>query len=147
MIINCKRFPQLSLDELYEILKARSEVFVNEQQIIYQDMDDIDFKSSHMWISCRGRLCSYLRLIEPGVKYPEMSIGRVLTLKPFRHNGFSRILVTEAIAEARRRNSPVRLEAQAYLRDFYLSLGFRPVSDEFILEGIPHVEMILTPRP
>lgn len=138
-----KRFEQLSLEELYSILHARAEVFVTEQNIVYQDMDGIDFSSTHLFIKDGGRICAYLRIIDPGVKYAEVSIGRVLTMKPWRRRGLSRKLMLEAIKIASRHGLPIKIEAQAYLKDFYASLGFRAVSDVFILEDIPHIEMVL----
>lgn len=143
MEIVCKRFDELTNGELYSILKARSEVFALEQNIPYQDMDDLDFCSSHIFATEGDTLCSYLRIIDAGVKYPEISIGRLLTLPQFRGRGLSRRLMKIAIEMAANLGIPVRIEAQAYLKDFYLSLGFRQISDEFILEGLPHVEMIL----
>ena len=142
MEIISKRFEELTVNELYMILQARSEVFVNEQEIIYQDMDGIDLCSTHLFITEKGKLCSYLRIIDEGVKYPEISIGRVLTLKPYRRRGLSRKLMEAAIEEVKERGLPIKIEAQAYLKEFYENLGFEAVSDEFILEGIPHVEMI-----
>lgn len=142
MDIISKRFEELTLNELYTILQARAEVFVMEQNIVYLDMDEVDFSSTHMFIKENGKLCSYLRIIDPGIKYPETSIGRVLTLAPYRRRGFGRLLMEEAMAEARKYGRPIRIEAQAYLKEFYLSLGFKPVSDVFILEGIPHIEML-----
>ena len=142
MEIICKRFEELDLEELYSILRARSEVFVVEQNIIYQDMDGIDFRSTHLFIRENGKICSYLRIIDPGVKYPEVSIGRVLTLKPYRHRGYSRLLIEWGLKEAKKFSRPIKIEAQSYLRDYYLNLGFRQISNEFILEGIPHIEMI-----
>ena len=143
MEVVSKRFEELTLDELYAILRARAEVFVVEQNIIYLDMDGIDFRSTHLFVKESDMICSYLRIIDPDVKYPEMSIGRVLTLSAFRGRGYARRLMEIAIAEARAQGLPVRIEAQAYLKDFYLSLGFRAVSEEFILEDIPHIEMLL----
>lgn len=145
MELVCKRFEELTLNELYDILKARSEVFVNEQNIVYQDMDGIDFSSYHLFFKEDGKICAYLRIIDPGVKYLEASIGRVLTLKPYRNKGISRRLMLEAIKIAASGAKPIKIEAQAYLKDFYLSLGFRIISDTFILEGIPHIEMLLNP--
>lgn len=146
MRIISKQFDDLSLRELYFILQARAEVFVVEQNIVYQDMDEIDFASTHLFIEQEGKLCSYLRVIGKGIKFAEASIGRVLTLKPYRGHGYARILMEHAIAMLRAHSAPIRIEAQAYLRDFYLSLGFKQVSEQFILEGIPHIEMLLEPK-
>ena len=143
MEIICKRFNELTLEELYQILRARAEVFVTEQNIVYLDMDGIDFSSTHLFIKEDGKISSYLRIIDAGVKYPEVSIGRVLTLQPYRGRGYSRKLMERAIEICRQNSSPIKIEAQSYLTDFYLSLGFRKISEEFILEGIPHIEMLL----
>lgn len=145
MEIISKRFNELSLNELYSILQARAEVFVTEQNIVYQDLDEIDFESTHLFIKEDGRVISYLRIIDAGVKYPEMSIGRVLTVKQYRGRGYARRLMEHALQTVRKAALPVKIEAQAYLTEFYLSLGFRSVSDIFILEGIPHIEMTLEP--
>ena len=139
----CKRFDELTGGELYGILKSRAEVFVVEQGIIYQDMDEKDKFSTHLFFKENDRIVSYLRVIDPGVKYPEYSIGRVLTLKKFRGKGLSSALMKSALAFIQERSDiSVKMEAQAYLRKFYETLGFRAVSDEFILEGIPHINMI-----
>lgn len=145
MKIVCKSFGELTLCELYSILQARSEVFVNEQNIVYQDMDDIDFVSTHLFMSDGDTICSYLRIIPEKIKYSEASIGRVLTIEPYRRHGYSRKLMETAIKMIQRKSRPIKIEAQAYLTDFYKSLGFKQISAEFILEGIPHIEMILNP--
>lgn len=140
-----KLFEELTVDELYSILGARSEVFVNEQNIVYQDMDGIDRHAAHLFIVENGTVAAYLRIIDAGVKYPEMSIGRVLTLKPFRHRGYCRKLMQTALDYAAENGKPVRIEAQSYLKEFYMELGFKPISGEFILEGISHIEMLYCP--
>ena len=115
-----------------------------EQGINYQDMDYLDQHSIHIWMEKEGKLASYLRIIDPGIKYPETSIGRVLTMPEFRHRGLSRKLLQLAIKEVRnKRQMPIRIEAQEYLVRFYESLGFISISEPFILEGISHVSMIL----
>lgn len=146
MEIAAKRFNDLTLDELYDIIQARIEVFVMEQNILYQDLDGIDHQSTHLFIKEGENLAAYLRIIDAGVKYPEVSIGRVLTMMPYRRKGLSRILMQEAIRLIRETYSGnIKIEAQAYLEDFYKSIGFESVSRPFILEGIPHVSMILKP--
>lgn len=141
-----KAFRELTLDELYQILHARQEVFALEQNIMYQDMDFIDQKSVHLFIRDEenGQIKAYLRIIAPGVKYPEVSIGRVLTMPHYRHQGYARRLMLEAMATARRLfPESIKIEAQEYLVKFYETIGFTPISEPFILEGISHVEMIL----
>ena len=116
-----------------------------EQNIIYQDLDYIDQNSTHVFIKEGGKIASYLRIIDRGIKYPETSIGRVLTMPEFRHKGLSRKLMEFAILEVETHNMmPIKIEAQEYLVEFYESLGFKPVSASFILEGIPHVSMLLS---
>lgn len=144
MEVSIKRFEQLTLEELYGILHCRQEVFVVEQNIIYQDLDYIDQQSTHLFIKQDAKIISYLRIIDPGVKYKEASIGRVLTMPGFRNLGLSRKLMELAIKEVRNKGEmPVKIEAQEYLVKFYESLGFKSLSDPFILEGISHVSMIL----
>lgn len=145
MDIIIKRFGDLTLEELYGILHCRQEVFVVEQNIIYQDLDYIDQNSTHVFIKEGGKIASYLRIIDRGIKYPETSIGRVLTMPEFRHKGLSRKLMEIAILEVKTHNRmPIKIEAQEYLVEFYESLGFKPISASFILEGIPHVSMLLS---
>lgn len=140
----CKRFEELSLEELYQIIGARQEVFVVEQNIIYQDLDFLDQNSTHLFFRENGRLTSYLRIIDSGIKYSETSIGRVLTIKGYRGRGLSRQLMEKAIVRVRNeKKMPIKIEAQEYLVKFYLSLGLEITSPPFILEGISHIEMLL----
>ena len=129
--------------ELYEILRCRAEVFVVEQNCVYQDPDEEDFSSTHLFIEEEGRIKAYLRVIVPGMKYSAASIGRVLTMKPYRGQGLARHLMIEAIRVAKLLSDTIEIEAQAYLRHFYKSLGFKESSAEFMLDGIPHISMIL----
>lgn len=142
-----RKFEELTLNELYGILRSRQEVFAIEQGIVYQDMDLIDQKSVHLFIPEENgnEINAYLRIIPPDVKYAETSMGRLLTLKNFRNRGVGRKLMLAGIQEAEKLyGKPIRIEAQAYLLKFYQSLGFKAISEPFILEGINHIEMILT---
>lgn len=141
MEIKIKRFEELTVAEMYEILRCRVEVFVVEQGCAYQDIDGEDVMSTHLFMMEQGRILAYLRIIDPGVRHKELSVGRVLTMKEFRGRGLSRQLMLEAIKVAGRMADCVELDAQTYLIDFYKSLGFIPVSDEFIYESRPHVRM------
>lgn len=140
-----KKFPDLTLEELYLILNARQEVFAIEQRILYQDLDFIDQKSIHILTRDENeKLISYLRIISPEVKYKFPSIGRVLTMKEFRGKGFGRKIMEIGIKEAKQNfKLPIQIEAQEYLLKFYESLGFKAISEPFILEGISHIEMVL----
>ena len=144
--ITIKYFRDLTLEELYLILHARQEVFTVEQGIIYQDLDFIDQTSIHVFLMNpeKSKLMAYLRIIPSGVKYPECSMGRLLTMPRYRHRGYAREIMKTGINEAiKRYGLPIKIEAQEYLEDFYKSLGFKSISSPFILEGISHVEMIL----
>lgn len=143
MDIKIKRFEDLTTSELYEILRCRAEVFVVEQNCDYQDLDMLDMASTHLYIEADGKIMAYLRVIDPGVKYSATSIGRVLTMKEFRGQGLTRLLMSEAIRIVKSLCDTIEIEAQAYLTEFYNSLGFRRTSDVFILAGIPHVSMVL----
>ena len=143
MELNIKRFEELTTRELYEILRCRSVVFVLGQECVYQDVDELDFCSTHVYFSENGRIMAYLRVIDPGVKYESASIGRVLTMDEFRGHGLARSLMIEGIKIGKSRAKAIEIEAQAYLREFYKSLGFREISEVFMLENIPHVSMVL----
>lgn len=144
MEVTGKRFEELTLNELYAILHCRAQVFVVGQEIVYQDMDYLDQQCFHLFFRDGEKIASYLRIIDPGVKYPEFSIGRVLTMPEYRGQGLARKLMLGAIAEIRKTGrAPIKIEAQTYLKNFYESIGFKPIGEEFNLEGIPHISMVL----
>ncbi len=141
MEIKTKRFEELTTSELYEILRCRSQVFVVEQNCVYQDLDNEDNNATHVYMENSGKILAYLRVIDPGIKYPAASIGRVLTMKEVRGKGLAKPLMKEAIKIAKKIAPAIEIEAQAYLREFYKSLGFVEISGEFLLDGIPHISM------
>ncbi|MDE6436966.1 MAG: GNAT family N-acetyltransferase [Muribaculaceae bacterium] len=143
MKVNIKRFDELTTAELYEILRCRAEVFVVEQKCQYQDIDNLDRLSTHVYIEKDGKILTYLRVIDPGVKFPEASIGRVLVMKEARGQGLARRMMAEAIRIAKEKAPAIEIEAQAYLKDFYKSFGFVETSEEFLDAGIPHIAMRL----
>lgn len=130
--------------EMYAVIQAREAVFVVEQQCAYQEADGADAHSWHMRLLADGEFAAYARVVEPGIKYPEPSIGRVMTLAKFRPLKLGRALVAEAIAftEARYPGSGIRIGAQAHLQKFYGSLGFQPVGEVYDDDGIDHIEML-----
>ena len=138
-----KRFKDLSIEELYEILKVRVEVFVVEQNCPYQEVDDKDKQSYHIYLKDHTGIKAYLRVIDKGVAYEETSIGRVLTID--RGRGLGNQILSEGIKVAKEKMNAdkIKIEAQSYAREFYEKFGFKQISDEFIEDGIPHVEMIL----
>ncbi len=143
MEIKRKRFEELTTGELYEILRCRSEVFIMEQDCVYQDLDGIDQKSTHLYAEEDGKIVSYLRVIDAGVKYPAASIGRVITMKEGRGRGLATMLIGEALEIAREKWDVVEIEAQAYLREYYERFGFVEISDVYMYEGLPHISMKL----
>lgn len=143
MDVIVKRFEDLSLTELYEIIRCRIEVFVVEQDIPYQDLDHIDNISTHVFIKNNNRIIAYLRVIDPRAECKDACIGRVLVMKEFRGNGLARRLMFKGIEVGKKLSDGIVLHAQTYLREFYESLGFVTTSDEYILEGRPHITMKL----
>ena len=144
-----KRFDQLAPAELYALLAARAAVFVVEQRCAFQDADGWDPFAWHLlgWTAGGGEraLAAYLRLIEPGRKYREPSIGRVLTGARWRGTGLGREAMRIALARSSELypGAPVRIAAQQRLEGFYAALGFRIASNPYDEDGIAHVDMVL----
>lgn len=136
-----KKFTELSPEELYGILRSRSEVFVVEQDCVYQDLDGRDERSLHVFIKEGNDIIAYLRVIRPDEQRKEASIGRVLTKKEARGKGIARILMLKGIEIAKSMAPTIEIEAQSYLKNFYESLGFRVCSEEFIYELRRHIRM------
>ena len=141
MEMKSKFFAELTTRELYEILKARAEIFVVEQNCVYQDLDDGDYQSLHVFFEEDGAVTAYLRAYAKDKDTVQM--GRVLTLK--HGTGLGGKLLKEGIAQVRERFDPDRvyIEAQCYAVGFYEREGFRVSSEEFLEDGIPHVGMEL----
>ena len=142
-------FDEVGVRDLYDIMSLRTAVFIVEQACVYQDPDGVDPKSHHLW--CRtagGDIGAYLRVVPPGVKYDEPSLGRIITSAGARGTGLGRSVVQEGIARARVLYGavPIRIGAQRYLLRFYESLGFRATGHDYDEDGIPHSEMLL-PQP
>lgn len=139
-----KKFSELTTYELYDILKLRSEVFVVEQNCVYQDIDSNDKLSYHLFLEDEEEIMAYLRILPKGVSYPETSIGRVLTKAEHRKRGLSREMMNRAISFIVNtlEEKEIRISAQSYLLGFYNSLGFEPVSDIYLEDGIEHIEML-----
>lgn len=139
-----KKFNQLTTKELYEILRVRAEVFVVEQECVYQDLDMKDQKSWHLFLEDGGEIIAYLRILNKGVAYPEIAIGRVLTKDTQRKKGLAREMMRKAIKfiETDLKENAIRISAQVYLMKFYESLGFKAVSEIYLEDGIEHIEMV-----
>jgi len=141
-----KEFDDLSAAELYAILKLRNEVFVVEQNCVYQNADDKDQLSYHL-AGWNGKdLVAYTRIIPPGISYSQASIGRVVTSPKYRKTGVGRILMQESISKvfSQFNCSEIKIGAQVYLTKFYQSLGFVQSGPEYLEDGIPHIEMTLS---
>jgi ElaA protein len=138
------RLEQLSALELYRILRIRSEIFVVEQTCIYQDMDGLDVAAEHLIAWSDTEVAAYLRVLAPGTRFAERSIGRVITAPAHRGTGIGRTLMTRALdhLDTTYPHEPIRISAQSHLARFYGSLGFSVDSAEYLEDGIPHMEML-----
>lgn len=145
----CKPFDTLTPRELQNIHRARQWVFVVEQHCAYLDADGLDEGALHLaaWHPEHAVPWAYARIVAPGAKYQEPSIGRVLTWGPGRGNGLGRELMRRAIEACigAHPGQAIRISAQAHLAGFYGSLGFAGVGDTYLEDGIPHVEMLRPP--
>lgn len=139
-----KTFQELTTDELYELLRVRSEVFVVEQNCVYQDMDGDDQKSIHMWLTVADKVVALARVCPAGTHMKEISIGRVITTE--RGKGYGKLIMLRAIDAAKEHFGAtlIDIEAQEYARGFYEGIGFKQSSDTFMLDGIPHIKMTWT---
>ena len=141
-------FNDLSPADLYEVLAQRQNVFILEQTCLYPDIDGLDPVAHHLlgWRTVEGKrqLAAYLRVLGPGVKYPEMSLGRVITTQAARGSGAGRALLARGIecAEALYPGHRIRIGAQQYLERFYQGFGFETVSAPYDEDGIMHVDML-----
>lgn len=140
-----KTFDELTLMELYRILKLRNEVFIVEQHCPYQDCDDLDQVSLHLQMIDQDHLLAYARIVPPAKAYPEPSIGRVITRSDTRGKGLGKRIMELAIDQCRSEypGKPIRIMAQCYLSKFYKGFGFVDQGEEFLEDGLPHIEMVL----
>ncbi|MEP2024130.1 MAG: GNAT family N-acetyltransferase [Reichenbachiella sp.] len=147
MEIQIKKFHQLSLDQLYQLLKLRVEAFVVEQECPYPELDNADQNAVHFIVEKEERVIGYLRLFD--LKNDSSKISRVVTAKDHRGEGISRKLVEAALSQVKKENktNSVVLQSQEYLTDFYASFGFEKTSDVYLEDNIPHVDMQLTIKP
>lgn len=142
-----KTFQELTTDELYELLRVRSEVFVVEQNCVYQDLDYDDQKAVHLWMTLRQeaekgeKIVALARVCPAGTHMKEISIGRVITTE--RGKGYGKEIMLHAINAAVEHfdASLIDIEAQEYAKGFYEGVGFRQSSESFMLDGIPHIKM------
>ncbi|MCC5804098.1 GNAT family N-acetyltransferase [Rossellomorea vietnamensis] len=140
-----KSFNELSTHELYELLHVRTQVFVVEQECPYLEVDGKDLHAHHLYKEENGVVVAYARLLPAGVSYNEPSIGRVLVKEGHRRKGFASELVKRGLAFIHDEwgDQPVKIQAQEYLREFYGSFGFKAITETYLDDGIPHIDMIL----
>lgn len=142
-------FASLNASQLYTLLALRSEVFVVEQRCVYFDPDGLDMQAWHLlgWQDVAGKrqLVAYLRCLPAGIKFEELSLGRVLTSSAVRGQGAGKALLTQALQRVAEEfgPQPIRIAAQSYLLRFYQSFGFQACSEAFDDDGVEHIEMLL----
>lgn len=144
MKILIKTFEELSLNQLYQILQLRSEVFVVEQDCVYQDIDGKDEKALHVLGYKDDVLVAYTRCFDKGIYFKEASIGRVIVKENSRKFGYGHQILKASIKaiEERFKTTQIKLSAQQYLIDFYESHGFITTGEGYLEDGIPHIAMI-----
>ena len=139
-----KQFNQLSLDELYGIVQLRLEVFVVEQNCPYQDLDGKDQSAYHLFLKDNDVIVAALRVLPENVAYDEMAIGRLIVKEAYRGQKIAKAMMEKAIEFITDDlgKDKIRLSGQAYLTDFYIGLGFKKVSEEYLEDGIKHYEFL-----
>lgn len=139
-----KRFEALSASELYQLLQLRSEVFVVEQNCVYQDIDGKDEKALHLLGEVNNKIVAYSRLFKANDYFTNASIGRVVISEEYRSKKWGHDLMQNAISsiETFWDAQPITISAQLYLKNFYESHGFTQKSETYLEDGIPHIEML-----
>ena len=144
MEVVIKSFNELTLEELYWLLRLRSEVFVVEQNCAYQDIDEKDKKAIHVIGKKNKKVVAYTRLFKPRDYFENTSIGRVVVQKEERKHGFGKEIMLASLKAVEEEIGKVKVEisAQVYLKNFYNDLNFKEVGKEYLEDGIPHIRMI-----
>ena len=142
--IYIRSYNELNKRELFDIYFLRQEVFIVEQNCVYQDIDQKDQYSYHLMAYDNEILVAYLRIVHPGISYYEPSIGRVLTKIDYRGRGIAKNIMQSAIQKVRDvyKHSNIRISAQEYLIPFYTSLNFESIGEVYLEDDIPHIEMM-----
>lgn len=139
-----KHFSELTTTELYNILKLRAEIFVVEQDCVYNDLDNLDKDAVHQFIQKNGQIVAYSRLLKPGTRFNDYSIGRVIVKESERGTGLGIKMMEEAklFITTEWKAIKIKISAQKYLRKFYEDLGFSVITEEYMEDGIPHFGML-----
>lgn len=143
MIFVFKHFNDLSNRELYGMLQLRTEIFVVEQTCIYNDLDGLDKEATHLIVKNDDEIIATSRLLKPGARFPDFSIGRVVVKKEWRGKRLGKKMMARAIQfmVAKWEAETIKVSAQKYLEKFYNDLGFEVFTDDYLEDGIPHVGM------
>ncbi|MDK2584817.1 GNAT family N-acetyltransferase [Romboutsia sedimentorum] len=144
MNYNIKKFSELENNELYQILELRCEVFVVEQNCAYNDVDNKDQDAYHLLLEDNKKIVAGLRILKKGISYDQISIGRVVVSKEHRGLGIAKDMMLKAIEfiENDLGEKKIKISAQAYLIEFYKSIGFVEVSKVYLEDDIPHIDML-----
>lgn len=139
-----KRFDELTNSQLYNIVKKRINIFIVEQNCPYPELDDIDQASYHLFYEKESEINAYCRIVPKGCKYREVSIGRVIVNKEYRRTGIGSMLMRKALdfVDKEMSETKIKIQAQDHLRNFYGGFGFKVISEVYLEDGIPHVDMI-----
>ena len=144
MIWEIKEWSELSTKEVENIFSLRSEVFIVEQDCVYQDIDGKDQKAKHVLGKKNNEIIAYSRIFKPGDYFKEASFGRAVVKKNHRGEGYGHLLVDKSLEHLKsKKQSPIKISAQSYLKEFYASHGFIAKGDEYMEDGIPHTAMYL----
>ena len=139
-----KGWDQLSRKEINDVFSLRSEVFVVEQECVYQDVDGKDEQGDHVLLTIDNKLVGYARVFNKNIYFEEASFGRAVVKKTYRGKGYGHLLVEKSLEHLKaNKQSPIKISAQAYLKDFYSSHGFVAKGEEYMEDGIPHTAMYL----
>ena len=145
----CKLFNEFSVEELHEVLRLRQQVFIIEQQCLYEDIDNVDQTASHLLGRRKAtgeqtQLCAYLRFFAPNIEETKISLGRVLIHPDFRNRSLGKLLMTTAlnVIDSYHPSSTIEISAQSHLESFYTSFGFQRTSNQYDEDGILHIDMI-----
>jgi ElaA protein len=142
MRLEVKAWDQLSRKEINDIFSLRSEVFVVEQECIYQDIDGKDEKADHVLLIINNELVGYTRVFNENIYFKEASFGRAVVKKNYRGEGYGHLLVEKSLEHLKtNKQSPIKISAQSHLKEFYSSHGFVAKGEEYMEDGIPHTAM------
>ena len=142
--ITTKTFQELTTQELYDILQLRSEVFVVEQDCVYQDIDGKDQKALHVLGYKNNVVVAYTRIFKPGDYFEKASIGRVVVSKKERQHKYGYDIMEASIQAIKEHynETDIKISAQCYLNKFYNNLGFKAIGEDYLEDGIPHIAMV-----